>query len=150
MEAYVKESKRHAEESKKKTKVAEWILQDATRRVKAVNWQNTILKKKVKSVKKELTKSGHDCRFAKGRRKRLSEPQGGNDPRYEIVKAKGEAVGEQNCTLNQQRQFKLDKEEMGLLLFYEETKISHYQSLAEQHCKPLETHIIVDGTRSRE
>ena len=44
--AAVKESKRHAEEPKKKTKVAEWNVQDAIRRVEAVNWKNTILKKK--------------------------------------------------------------------------------------------------------
>jgi hypothetical protein len=32
----------------------------------------------------------------------------------------------------------------------EETEIAHCQSLVEQHYKPLETHIIVDGTCSRE
>ena len=44
METAVKESKRHAGESKKKTKVAEWNVQDAIRRVEAANWTNSILK----------------------------------------------------------------------------------------------------------
>ena len=52
--------------------------------------------------------------------------------------------------MNQQHQFELDKEKNEVAAFYEETEIAHYQSLVEQHCAPLKTHIIVDRERSRE
>jgi hypothetical protein len=55
----------------------------------------------VKSVEKELTKK-LDMTVALQKAEASAwanhKPQGGNDPRYEIVKAKGEAVGERNCT----------------------------------------------------
>ena len=63
MKAAVKESERKAEEEEKKRKeeekereFAEQNVRDAIRKVEALNWRNTILDKKVKSVAKELTK----------------------------------------------------------------------------------------------
>ena len=60
--------------------------------------ENSSGEKNEQRGRKADKKAGHDSRFAIGRSKRLGESQGRNDPRYETVKEKGEAVGERNCT----------------------------------------------------
>ena len=112
MKAAVKESERKAEEEEKKRKKEEKKEEGRegkkVRRAECAGCdpkggtfeleEHNSGEKSEERGKRADKKAGHGSRFAKGRSKRLGELQKGNDPQFEIVKEKGEAVGEPNCT----------------------------------------------------
>ena len=154
MEALVKESKRHAYHSKeeeKKRKTAEWNVQDVIRKLEAANWQNTILKKKMNNVAGKLTKKlDMTVALQKAEASAWANHKEGMILDMKLSRKRERQLESQIARMNKEHQFELEKEKNEIASFYEETEIAHYQSLVEQHCKPLETHSIVDGTRSRE
>ena len=127
------------------------MCRHAIRRVEAVNWQKTVLEKKMNNVAEKLTKKlDMTVALQKAEASAWANHKEGMILDMKLSRKRERQLESQIARMNQEHQFELEKEKNEIASFYEETEIAHYQSLVEQHCKPLETHSIVDGTRSRE